>query len=126
MKHFTLKLFLLIACLCGATSMWAEDWSINFVGLVTADKTGVTISTTDVVTISNTTLGTCSYNNNISLDPKFVLQTGTNWLLRTGNSGLYQFNSSNRSFGLRDCKKNQIITIVATGDPNPQTNVTLK
>ena len=25
MKHFTLKLFLLIACLCGATSVWAED-----------------------------------------------------------------------------------------------------
>ncbi len=37
MKHFTLKLFLFIACLCGATSVWAEtvgasDFSTGYLG----------------------------------------------------------------------------------------------
>ena len=31
MKHFTLKLFLLIACLCGATSVWAAEISATLV-----------------------------------------------------------------------------------------------
>ena len=122
MKHFTLKLFLLIACLCGATSVWAEDWSIDFLNRVTADA-NVTISNTDVVTIGGTQMGTFSYND-VSIDPKFVLQIGTKWLMRTG--GLYQFNGGGRAMGLLDCKKDQTITIVATGDPNPTTNVTLK
>lgn len=122
MKHFTLKLFLLVACLCGATSVWAEDWSIDFLNRVTADA-NVTISNTDVVTIGGTQMGTFSYND-VSIDPKFVLQIGTKWLMRTG--GLYQFNGGGRAMGLLDCKKDQTITIVATGDPNPTTNVTLK
>lgn len=122
MKHFTLKLFLLVACLCGSTSVWAEDWSIDFLNRVTADA-NVTISNTDVVTIGGTQMGTFSYND-VSIDPKFVLQIGTKWLMRTG--GLYQFNGGGRAMGLLDCKKDQTITIVATGDPNPTTNVTLK
>lgn len=102
--------------------MWAEDWSIDFLNRVTADA-NVTISNTDVVTIGGTQMGTFSYND-VSIDPKFVLQIGTKWLMRTG--GLYQFNGGGRAMGLLDCKKDQTITIVATGDPNPTTNVTLK
>lgn len=62
-----------------------------------------------------------------TLDPKFVLQTGTSWLLRTGgNNGLYSSNSGARSFGLLNCKAGQVITINASLDPNPATNATLK
>ena len=62
-----------------------------------------------------------------TLDPKFVLQTGTSWLLRTGgNNGLYSNNSGARSFGLLNCKAGQVITINASLDPNPATNATLK
>ena len=63
-----------------------------------------------------------------SLDSKFVLQTGTSWLLRTGgnNNGLYSSNSGARSFGIRSCTAGQVITINATLDPNPTDNVRLK
>lgn len=61
-----------------------------------------------------------------SLDPKFVLQTGTSWLLRTGTQGLYSSNSGARSFGLLDCKAGEVITINASFDPAPTTNVTFK
>lgn len=60
------------------------------------------------------------------LDPKFVLQTGTSWLLRTGTQGLYSANSGARAFGLLDCKAGEVITINASFDPAPTTNVTLK
>lgn len=61
-----------------------------------------------------------------SLGSKFVLQTGTTWLLRNNNQGLYSMNGGARSFGLLDCKAGQLITINASLNPNPQTNVTLK
>lgn len=40
MKHFTLKLFLLVACLCGATSVWAQTTTLYERGTTTnwADK----------------------------------------------------------------------------------------
>ena len=63
-----------------------------------------------------------------SLDPKFVLQTGTRWLLRpeSKGNGLYSFNGGNRSFGIRDCKAGQVITINASAEMKPTTNVQLK
>ena len=61
-----------------------------------------------------------------TLDPKFVRQTGTSWLLRTGTQGLYSANSGARAFGLLDCKAGEVITINASFDPAPTTNVTLK
>ena len=63
-----------------------------------------------------------------SLDSKFVLQTGTSWLLRTGANGvgLYSSNSGGRSFGIRNCTAGQVITINASLDPNPTDNVRLK
>ena len=87
----------------GTGNVSADSWEINFVGLVSKDKTAVDISTTETVTIGGVTLGTCSYGET-ALDSKFVIQTGTSWLLRTGTTGLYQFNSGNRSFGLQDCR----------------------
>ena len=41
-------------------------------------------------------------------------------------SGLYQFDSGFRAFGLKDCTAGQIITITASGDPSVSTNATLK
>ena len=115
----------LLMTFLGTSNVSADSWEINFVGLVSTDKTAVDISTTETVTIGGVTLGTCSYGET-ALDSKFVIQTGTSWLLRTGTTGLYQFNSGNRSFGLQDCKAGQIITITGSGDPNPATNATLK
>ena len=64
MKHFTLKLFLLIACLCGATSMWAQT-TISTLPFANDFSTSVepfdagTISSDgnigDVLHVSNTT-----------------------------------------------------------------------
>ena len=123
MKKTTIKSLLLgLLMTAGASSAWAENWSVNLKGLVTSDA-GVTISSEETVTIGGTTLGTISYNS-ISIDSKFVLQTGTSWLMRA--AGLYQFNSGGRSFGLQDCTAGQIITITASGDPNVTTNATLR
>ena len=119
------KIYLLLSMLLlamGSTNAIADDWSIDFRGLV-SENAEVNISTTEVVEIDGTTLGTCSYSS-IAIDSKFVLQTGTKWLMRSG--GLYQFNSGGRAFGLQNCKKGQIITITASGDPNVSTNATLK
>ena len=121
MKKFYLYLTMLML-VAGSANVMADDWSISFTELVTGDA-GVTISTTETVEIGGTTLGTCSYND-IAIDSKFVLQTGTNWLMRS--SGLYQFNSGKRAFGLQNCTKGQIITISANGDPKVTTNATLK
>lgn len=66
--------------------------------------------------------------NGISLGNKFVLQTGTRWLLRpeSKGNGLYSYNSGSRSFGIRDCKAGQVITINASAELMPTTNAQLK
>ena len=106
----------------GSVNVWADNWSIDFRNLVSANA-NVVISSSETVTIGGTELGTISYND-IAVDSKFVLQTGTSWLMRS--DGLYQFNSGGRAFGLKDCTAGQIITITASGDPNVSTNATLK
>ncbi|MBO4849636.1 MAG: dockerin type I repeat-containing protein [Prevotella sp.] len=106
----------------GSANVMADNWSIDFRGLVT-ENTSVDISTTETIDIDGTTLGTCSYNG-IAIDSKFVLQTATSWLMRAG--GLYQFNGGDRAFGLQNCTQGQIITITASGDPSVSTNATLK
>lgn len=122
MKKLYALLSTILLMTFGSTNTWADNWFITFDGLVSANA-DIVISTTETVTIGGTEMGTCSYND-IDIDSKFVLQTGTKWLMRSG--GLYQFNGGARSFGLQDCKAGQIITISASGDPVATTNVTLK
>lgn len=60
-----------------------------------------------------------------SLDSKFLLQTGTSWLLRTGqNNGLYSNNSGARSFALNNCEEGETITINSSIEPTPTSNAT--
>jgi len=107
----------------GNGNAWADNWSIDFTG---QDDATPVISTTETVTIGGVTLGTWTYGD-VAVS-KMVLQTGTNWLVRSpkNGNGLYQFNGGARSFGFQDCTAGQIITITASGDPNVQTNATLK
>ena len=51
--------------------------------------------------------------NGEALNPGFVLQTGTSWLLRTAadSYGLYNYNSGDRAFGFAGLKKNQVVKI---------------
>lgn len=112
----------LLLLVVGSVNVWADSWSVNFTGLVSND-TEIVISSTDVVNIGGTNLGTISYGGT-AVDSKFVIQTGTKWLMRSG--GLYQFNGGARAFGLQDCKAGQIITIAASADPSVSTNATLK
>ncbi len=126
MKKFTTFRTLLVALMAlGATSAWADEWSIDFaaIGANYPDKTGVTISTT-VATIGGTDMGTCTVGEE-ALNANFVLQTGTTWLIRQAN-GLYQGNGGGRAMGMLGCTAGQTITIVGTGNPNPSTNATLK
>ena len=122
MKQFYMMLATILLLAAKSTTAMADSWSIDFRGLV-SENASVTISNEQTVTISGTTLGTCSYNG-IDIDSKFVLQTGTSWLMRS--TGLYQFNGGARSFGLTDCKAGQIITISASGDPSATANASLK
>ena len=129
MKKFYLltKTLLVAALLMVGANAWAGDeWSIDFIAMYqdagfSGDKT-VTISS-EVAKIDNVSMGTCSVEG-VSINSKFILQTGTKWLLRTG--GLYQFNGGGRAMGMLGCTAGQIITIVGTGNPNPSTNATLK
>lgn len=107
----------------GSGNAWADNWSIDFTGQGDYDAV---ISETETVTIGGVSLASWSYGD-VTVS-KLVLQTGTKWLVRSpkNGNGLYQFNGGNRSFGLIDCTAGQIITITATGDPNVETNATLK
>lgn len=128
MKRNLLKTLLVAVGLAmGVTNMSAAlktVWSIDFteIGKKYSDKTGITILTDNTINVGNTVLGTCKANEDV-LDTKFLLQTGTNWLLRKSN-GLYQSNGGDRAFGLSDCKKGQKITIEATGAPTIGSNLT--
>lgn len=129
MKKFQLltKSLLVAAMLCVGASAWgADEWAIDLaaIGNGLPDKTNMTISS-EVVKIGGTSMGTCTAGTE-ALNENFLLQTGTTWMFRTGSQGLYQYNSGARAMGMRDCTAGQIITITATGDPNPQTNATLK
>ncbi len=127
MRKFTIKSLLITAMLCLSTSAFAaleEVWSIDFgaIGASYDDKTGITIDATSPI-LDN--LGPISIaSDGTEIDSKFLLQTGTNWILRK-SSGLYSSNSGGRAFGLADCKAGQIITISSTGAPSANTNVSL-
>jgi hypothetical protein len=131
MRKFTLKSLLAVAfLLLGGNVAMADSWSIDFVGMAPSEKKDLAVSISEtVVTIGKTTLGTCSYSGG-EIDSKFVLQTGSSWLIRntlkTGEKGLYQYNSGGRAFGLQSCTAGQLITITASGDPNVTTNASLK
>ena len=108
-KHLLRTMLLIVTMLTGGTNIWADDWSIDFsaIGQRYDDKTGVTISET-VATIGRTPMGTCTVSEE-ALDSRFVLQTGTTWLMRKAN-GLYSSNGGARSMGMLNCSKGQIIT----------------
>lgn len=107
-----------------------NEWTIDFFALSQkyADKVGLTIS----AEVANG-LGTTSIVNGAlkepaedgsttaseELDPRFALQTGTTWIFYTNNgkTGLYSANGGDRSFGILDCKQDQIITIEVTYQP---------
>ena len=107
-----------------------DEWEIDFEAYAAkyADKTGTTISP-EVAD----GMGTCSIVNGTLVepaedgsttaseeyDPRFALQTGTTWLLynNKGVTGLYSSNGGGRNFGVLNAKKEQLITIVITGEP---------
>ena len=109
----------------------SSEWAIDFYALSQkyADKVGVTIS---AAVYDN--VGTCSFVNGAlkepaadgsttaseDLDPRFALQSGTNWFFYTnhGKTGLYQGNGGGRTFGVLNCKQDQIITIEVTEQPS--------
>ena len=124
-KHLLRTMLMNIFMVFGAMGALAENWSIDFAALGADydNNTGVTISST-VATIDGTTMGTCKVAGE-SLDSRFVLQTGTTWMIGKAN-GLYHVNSSRRAMGFLGCTKGQTITIVGRGDPIPSTNATLK
>lgn len=126
MRKFTLKSLIAVSAMLigGASVANADTWSIDFtaVGANYDDKTPVTISET-VAKIGGVDMGTCTVVNE-ALNSNFVLQIGTSWLMYS--AGLYQFNGGGRAMGMLNCKKDQVITIKGTGDPNPTTNATLK
>ncbi len=100
------------------------EWSIDFAELsqsVSGNAT-VTVSSEVVATIDDTNMSTCSLNGN-EWNSNFVVQTGSSWLLRNRQGGLYQFSGGARYIGMLDCKAGQTITIVSSDGPSSWTNV---
>ena len=75
MRKFYSFIATLMLLVVGSGNAWADSWSINFKGLVSSNA-DVVISSTETVTIGGTELGTISYND-VAVDSKFVIQTGT-------------------------------------------------
>ncbi len=112
-----------------------NEWTIDFFALSQkyADKVGLKISDA-VITSGKNGLGTTSIVDGAlkepaedgsttaseELDPRFVLQTGTNWFFYTasGKTALYQGNGGGRVFGILDVKADQTITIEVTTEPS--------
>lgn len=107
-----------------------DEWEFSFQALNDkyAEKTGVTIS----AAVSDG-LGTCSIVGGTLKEPaedgattasetieeRFGLQTGTSWIImdNKGAKGLYSANSGDRSFGIFNAKKDQVITLEMTAQP---------
>ena len=90
-----------------------KDYNILFV-----DGADVKINEVDFAPVYHNDGTTDWYFNS-----NFLIQKGTKWLMRP--TGLYQFNGGNRQFAAA-VTKGQVITIEASGDPNPISNCTLK
>ncbi len=119
MRKITLKSVLMTALLAMSANAMAEEWSYDFVGKVTSDVT-ITVS---AEVVEGSGLGSISFGEE-AVNSNFLVQTGTNWLMRTG--GLYQFNGGGRAFGINNVKAGQIITIVVNAEPGITSNATKK
>ena len=108
-----------------------NEWTIDFFALSQkyADKVGLKI--TDAVydnvgttSIVNGALKEAAEDGSTTaseeLDPRFAVQSGTNWFFYTnhGKTGLYQGNGGGRTFGVLDVKADQTITIEVTEQPS--------
>lgn len=108
-----------------------NEWTIDFFALSQkyADKVGLTITaavydnvgTTSIVNGAlKETAEDGSTTASEELDPRFAVQSGTNWFFYTnkGKTGLYQGNGGGRTFGVLDVKADQTITIEVTEQPS--------
>lgn len=88
---------------------WAIDFSAIGTSESLADKAGVVISSS-VGKIGSTDFGLTKMGNTY-LDSRFVIQTSTTWIYRTAQKAIYSSNSGPRSFGMRNMKAGQTITM---------------
>lgn len=107
-----------------------NEWEIDFFALSQkyADKVGLTISAAVYDNVGTTSIVNGglkepaedgSTNASEELDPRFGIQTGTNWFFYTshGKTGLYQGNGGGRTFGVLNVKQDQVITVEVTEKP---------
>jgi hypothetical protein len=108
-----------------------NEWTIDFYALSQkyADKVGLTITAAvydnvGTTSIVNGALKEAAEDGSTTaseeLDPRFAVQSGTNWFFYTnhGKTGLYQGNGGGRTFGVLDVKADQTITIEVTEQPS--------
>ncbi len=108
-----------------------DEWEIDFYALSQkyADKVGLTITAAIYDNVGTTSIvngalkepaedGSTTASE--ELDPRFAVQSGTNWFFYTnhGKTGLYQGNGGGRTFGVLDVKADQTITIEVTEQPS--------
>ncbi len=91
------------------------DFTANGPLTGTPNKSGAAISETGLFIAGGTPVGNITINNT-AIDSRFGIQTGTNWMYYNG--GLYQFNTGNRSFGVKGCEGGDYITVVSSTNPN--------
>ena len=108
-----------------------NEWTIDFFALSQkyADKVGLKITDAVYDNVGTTSIvdgalkepaedGSTTASE--ELDPRFAVQSGTNWFFYTnhGKTGLYQGNGGGRTFGVLNAKKEQIITVEVTEAPS--------
>ena len=108
-----------------------NEWTIDFFALSQkyADKVGLKITAAVYDNVGTTSIvdgalkepaedGSTTASE--ELDPRFAVQSGTNWFFYTnhGKTGLYQGNGGGRTFGVLDVKADQTITIEVTEQPS--------
>jgi len=108
-----------------------NEWTIDFFALSQkyADKVGLKITAAVYDNVGTTSIvdgalkepaedGATTASE--ELDPRFALQSGTNWFFYTnkGKTGLYQGNGGGRTFGVLNVKADQTITVEVTEQPS--------
>ena len=108
-----------------------NEWTIDFYALSQkyADKVGLKITAAVYDNVGTTSIvdgalkepaedGATTASE--ELDPRFALQSGTNWFFYTnkGKTGLYQGNGGGRTFGVLNVKADQTITVEVTEQPS--------
>ena len=108
-----------------------NEWTIDFFALSQkyADKVGLKITDAVYDNVGTTSIVDGALKEPAEdgsttasevLDPRFAVQSGTNWFFYTnhGKTGLYQGNGGGRTFGVLDVKADQTITIEVTEQPS--------